>query len=83
MFEALHCMAQRPGHLRKLKRKYLQSSEIWCWRRIDKIKWSEKVTNEVLEHIGEEKRLLNNIQHRKGNWFGHILGSNCLLHDVI
>ena len=28
----------------------------------DKIKWSEKVTNEqVLEHIGEKRTLLNNI----------------------
>ena len=36
--------------LRKLERKYLESFEIWCWRRMEKIKWSEKVTNEqVLE----------------------------------
>ena len=47
---------------------------MWGWRRIEKIKWSEKVTNEqVLERIGKEKTLLN-ILHRK---------VNCLLHDAV
>ena len=32
--------------LRKLERKYLESFEMWCWRRMAKIKWSETVTNE-------------------------------------
>ena len=27
--------------------------------------------------------LSNNILRRKINWDGHILGTNCLLHDVI
>ena len=45
--------------LRKLERKYLKSIEMWCWRRIEKIKWSEKVTNEqVFDRIGEKRTLL-------------------------
>jgi hypothetical protein len=28
--------------LRKLEQKYLESFEMWCWRRMEKIKWSEK-----------------------------------------
>jgi hypothetical protein len=33
-----------------------------CWRRMEKINWSEKVTNEqVLDHIREKRTLLNNI----------------------
>ena len=51
---------------------------------MEKIKWSEKVTNEqVLERIGEKRTLLNNILCRKANWIGHILRRNCLLRDVI
>jgi hypothetical protein len=51
---------------------------------MEKIKWSEKVTNEqVLEHIGEKRALLNNILSRKTNWIGHILRRNCHLHDAI
>ena len=42
--------------LRKLERKYLESFEISCWRRMEKIKWPEKVTN---EHIGGKRTLLN------------------------
>ena len=41
---------------------------MYCWRRMEKIKWSEKVTNEqVLERLGEKKTLLNNIPRRKAN----------------
>ena len=43
----------------------------------------EKVTNEVLEHIEENRILLNNILRRKANWIGHILRRYCLLHDAI
>ena len=47
--------------LRKLERKYLESFEMWCWRGMEKIKWSERVTNEqVLDRIGEKRTLLNN-----------------------
>ena len=47
--------------LRKLEPKYF--FEIWRWRRMKKVKWSEKVTNEqVVERIGEKRILLNNIQ---------------------
>ena len=51
---------------------------------MEKIKWSEKVTNEqVLDRIGEKRKLLNIILRRKANWIGHILRRNCLLHDAI
>jgi hypothetical protein len=39
---------------------------MWCWGKMEKMKWSEKVTNEqVLDHIGEKRTLLNNILCRK------------------
>ena len=51
---------------------------------MEKIKWSEKVTNEqVLDRIGEKRTLLNNVLSRKANWIGHILRRNCLFHDTI
>ena len=46
---------------------------------MEKIKCSEKVTNEqVLERAGEKRTLLNNILRRKGKWIGHILRRNWL-----
>ena len=36
---------------------------------MEKIKWSERVTNEqVLDRIGEKRTLLKNILRRKANW---------------
>ena len=53
---------------------------MFMFNRIEKIKWSEKVTNEqVLDRIGEKRTLLNNILLRKANWIGHILKRNCNL----
>jgi hypothetical protein len=51
---------------------------------MEKIKWSEKVTNkQVLERKGEKRTLLNNILSRKANWIGYILRKKCLLRDAI
>ena len=62
----------------------MESSEIWSWRRIKKIKWSEKVTKvQVLELMVEKTTLVHNILRRKVNWIGHILRRNCLLHVAI
>ena len=50
---------------------------MWFWRRMEKIKWSEKVKNEqVLERIGEKRTLLNIILRIKSNCTGHILRKN-------
>jgi hypothetical protein len=54
----------------------------WSWRRMEKIKLSEKVSNEQ-ERIGEKRTLLNSVLRRNANWIGHILRRNCLLHDAI
>ena len=50
---------------------------------MEKTKWSEEVTNEVLECIGGKRTLLNNIPLRKVNWTGYIQRINCLLDDAI
>ena len=50
---------------------------------MEKIKWSEKVTNEqVLQRTGEKRTLLNNILRIKVNWICHILTINCLLRCI-
>jgi hypothetical protein len=36
--------------LRKLDQKYLESSEMWCWRRLEKISWTVRVNNEAVLH---------------------------------
>jgi hypothetical protein len=57
---------------------------MWCWRRIEKISWTNLVRNEeVLHRVEEERNILHTIKRRKANWIGHILRRNCLLKRVI
>ena len=51
--------------LRKLECKHLEDFEMWYWRRMEKKKWSDRVTKNVLERIGERRTVLNNILRRK------------------
>ena len=64
---------------RKLDWKYLKSLKMWCWRRMEKIKWPEKITNErFIKCIGDNRTLLNNILCRKANLIGHNLRKKVL-----
>jgi hypothetical protein len=70
--------------LRKVDQKYLECFEMWCWRRMEKISWTNRVRNEeVLHRVKEERHILHTIKRRKANWIGHILRRNCLLKHVI
>jgi hypothetical protein len=31
-----------------LDQKYLESFEMWCWRRMEKISWTDRVNNEAV-----------------------------------
>ena len=54
-------------------RNKLEAFEMWLWRRMLKISWTEKVSNQqVLARIQEERSLLNSIQQRKHMWLGHV-----------
>jgi hypothetical protein len=66
-----------------MDRKYLESFEMWCWRRMEKISWTDRVRNEVLHRVKEEKNILHTIKRRKANRIGHMLRRNCLLKHVI
>ena len=58
--------------------------EMWLWRRMEKISYTERVTNEeVLRRVGEERQLLNLIRNRKKNWIGHILRGDGIVKEVI
>jgi hypothetical protein len=64
--------------------KLLESFEMWCWRRMDKISWTDRVRNEeVLLRDKEQRNILHEISKRKANWSGHIMRRNCLLWQVI
>jgi len=70
--------------LRTADQKYLESFEMWCWRRMEKISWTDHVRNEeVLLRVNEQRNILHEIRKWKANWIGHILRRNYLLKHVI
>ncbi|PNF31014.1 hypothetical protein B7P43_G01180 [Cryptotermes secundus] len=69
---------------RAVDQKHLESFEMWCWRRMEKISWTDYVRNEeVLIRVSEQRNILHEIRKRKTNWIGNVLRRNCLLKEVI
>ena len=44
------------------------SFEMWCWRRWEKISWTDHVRNEeVLKRLMEDRNILHTIKRKKAN----------------
>jgi hypothetical protein len=57
---------------------------MWCWRRMEKISWADRVNNEaVLHRVKKERNILYTIRRRKANWIRHILRWNCPIKHII
>jgi len=70
--------------LRKVDIQRLKLFEIWIWRRLMKISWTEHRSNqEVLDMVDENRSLMNTTRQRQKNWLGHMLRSESLLHTVL
>ena len=70
--------------VRKVDDKYLESFEMWCWRRMATISWTDHVrSEEMLQRVMEERNILQTIKRRKGNWIGHFLRRNCRLKHAV
>ena len=55
--------------LRAVDQKNLEICEMWCWRRMEKISWTDHVRNEdVLLRVKEQRNILHEIRKRKTNW---------------
>jgi hypothetical protein len=70
--------------LREVDQKNLKRFEMRCWRKMEKISWTEHVRNEeVLIRVKGQRNILDEISKRKANWIGYILRRNCLLRQFI
>jgi hypothetical protein len=51
---------------------------------MEKISWTDHVTNEdVLQRVEEHRNILHTLKSKNNAWIGHILPRNCLLNHVI
>ncbi|GFG33677.1 hypothetical protein Cfor_11727 [Coptotermes formosanus] len=47
---------------------------MWCWRKKEKISWTDRVRNEeVLLRVKEKRNILHKMKRREANWIGHIV----------
>ena len=70
--------------LRQNELKRLEAFEMWIWRRMEHVKWTDKIKNAVvLEIVGEGRIMLELIKKRKRNCLGHWLRRNFQLKDAL
>jgi len=70
--------------MKKADIRKLESCEMWMWRRVEKISWTERVTNEeVLRRVGEKRTMVDTVWKRKARWIGHILRSDGMLRTAL
>ena len=60
--------------LTKALEKNLEAFEMWCYRRMLKIPWTDFVRNaEVLDRMGKKVELLYDVKRRQLEYFGHVM----------
>ena len=70
--------------LRKEENNRLSAFEMWAWRKLEKVSYLDKKTNEeVLSSAGEERSFVDAIVKRKKNWIGHVVRGEGLLKQVL
>uniref|UniRef100_A0A8D8M3Q1 Endonuclease-reverse transcriptase n=1 Tax=Cacopsylla melanoneura TaxID=428564 RepID=A0A8D8M3Q1_9HEMI len=57
---------------------------MWCWRKMMKIKWTERMSNErVLELVQEERQIWKMLTERRHKWMGHVFRHNEFIVKII
>ena len=68
---------------RKLKKR-LDAAEMWFLRRMLRVPWTARMSNErVLERAGVERQLLRVLRTRQLRFLGHLLRGNGLEREVL
>jgi len=58
----------------------LEAFEMWIWRRMMKVLWTEHKTNEeLLQMVDAEREMMDTLRSRQKRWLGHILRHDSLL----
>jgi len=70
--------------LKKADRRCIEAFEMWCFRRLLRVSWTQRKTNKwILKTLSEEKQLLYSIKKCKISYYGHITRkTNCIEKDI-
>ena len=70
--------------LGKSEERVVKAFETWCWRKMLKIKWTDRITNdEVYQRAKEERLLLKFLKNRRHLWIGHTIRHNEFVVNII
>ena len=65
-------------------RRPINAFEMWCLRRMQRISYVTRKTNEeILQQTGQKRELLKNVMNRQLQFFGHVMRKQKLEHVVI
>ena len=65
-------------------RKRIDAFEMWCWRKLLRIPWTDRVTNrEVLDRIKPGLSLEAKITRLRLTYFGHVMRVNSLEKSIM
>ena len=54
--------------------RWIEAFEMWIWRRMERISWTQQKANgDVLKQVEEKISLMDLISARQKNWTGHIV----------
>ena len=64
--------------IKKAKRQRIDALELWCWRRLLRVPWTARRSNQsILKEINPEYSLEGQMLKQKLRYFGHLM-RNCL-----
>jgi len=70
--------------LRKNEERAVNAFETWCWRRMSKIKWTDRITNdEVFQRVKKETLLLKILKNGHHSWLGHTIRQNEFVVNIL
>ena len=68
-------------NISKVMESRIQAFEMWCFRRMQRISWRAKKSNEnVLRQVSRNTRLLKSIKIRQMKFLGHVIRKEKLAH---
>jgi hypothetical protein len=66
-----------------MDQKYLESSEMWCWKWLE-ISLTDRVRDEeVLHTIMKGRNVVRIVNIGKANWIGYVLCRDCILEQIM
>ena len=59
--------------VKKAERQRIDTSELWCWRRLLRVPWTARRSNETIKEINPEYSLEGLMLGLKFQYFGHLI----------